>query len=81
MPELESNKELKKAVVITAIPLNKAQLKQIQDSINRITSNQFKLTNRVDKSIIAGMYISLENRIIDMTFRSKIEKFKERLSS
>ena len=81
MPESNDDRELKEAVVITAIPLTKAQLAEIKDSVNKITNNQFKLINRVDKSIVGGLYLKIGDKIIDTTLRTKIEKLKERLLS
>ncbi len=67
------------ALVVSAIPLSSLQQKEIQAFINNNFEGRYKLDNRVDQSVIGGMYIKIKDRLIDATLRAKIDKLRERL--
>lgn len=67
------------ALVVTAIPLSKTQSHQISEVLKEKFGREVKLENRVDKSVIAGMYIRVGDQIIDSTLRLKLDKLRERL--
>jgi len=77
--EAKFNTEEKTALVVSAIQLSPFQCKEIEVVISRHLGGKYRVENRVDESVIGGMYIKIGDRVIDATLRLKIENLKERL--
>ena len=67
------------ATVVSAISLTKDELAQIKEIISKKLSKEIEVKNQVNKSVIAGLYIRIGDRVFDSTFRRKIDQLKERL--
>lgn len=65
--------------VISAVPLLPSQQREIENIVTQSVGGKFRIENRVDQSVIGGLYIKIGERVIDATLRAKIEKLKERL--
>lgn len=65
--------------VSTAISLTKEEQQEIVSILEEKLDRSIKLTVNVDKSLIAGLYIRVGDRVFDETLRTRIEKLRERL--
>ncbi len=66
--------------VISAIPLSKVQTNTIKSILESKLKKSVNINNSVNKSVIAGLYIVMSDKVIDTTLRTKIEKLRERLA-
>ena len=74
-------KELKirKGVIYTTIPLTKDKLKQVEDRVSKLLSDKVYLENVIDKNIIGGFKIQIDDYLIDETIKTKLNDLKETL--
>lgn len=61
--------------VTTVIPLNERQQQALSEQLARLLDcKEVILTNKVDDSIIGGMVVEADNRIIDGSIKEKLNK-------
>lgn len=65
--------------LISAIPLRDSEIGEIADIIKSQAGKEIKIESHVDKSVIAGLYIRIGDKVFDSTIRSKLERLKDRL--
>ena len=68
-----------KAHVVTAVallPKEKLLLKQI---LEEKSGSTIVLKTKVDASLIAGLYVRIEDKVFDATIKSRLERLKESL--
>lgn len=65
--------------VITAKPLDSAQLSQLEQALKKFVSAKetIQLTTKVDPTIMGGMVVSIGDKYIDMSIASKVKKYSE----
>ncbi len=69
----------KGALVVSVVPLSSSHLKEIEQILTSLFGGIYKIENRLDESVIGGLYIKIGDKAIDATLRAKFEKLKERL--
>ncbi|WP_053954733.1 F0F1 ATP synthase subunit delta [Inediibacterium massiliense] len=67
-------------VVITAIPLKDEYKATIEEKLSTITKSQVTLKNEVDSSIIGGVFVKIEDRVIDHTIKNRLDQLKKELT-
>lgn len=68
------------AFVTTAVPLNEAMKKSVEEKLIATTDYQsFEMNYEIDKDIIGGMIIRIGDRVVDSSIRSKIESMAKEL--
>jgi F-type H+-transporting ATPase subunit delta len=65
--------------VITAVPLDNAPEQKLIAKLEAQTNKKIRLKKSVDPRIIGGMILVMENKIIDGSVKSNLEKFKSNL--
>lgn len=79
--ELLNNKNnILEGVAITAVPMNKEEIKKLEEKLSQKYNKNVTLENRVDKSILGGVLVRLGNEEIDGTVKTRLSKVKEQLS-
>lgn len=68
-----------RAVVSSAKPLEKEDLTKIQNSLEKKTGKSVILKNRIDPSLIAGIKVTVGNKVTDITLATKIETMRNAL--
>lgn len=77
---LDAHKGIEHARVITAIPLEEADKRQLAGVLSSISSKQVVLAAEVDPSIIGGMIVHLGDKVIDGSVRGRLGSLKKRLA-
>jgi len=79
--ELYKNfKQIKEATVITAIPLDASLETAIFNKIKTLSgSNEIRLTNKIDPSIIGGFILNIDDLRYDASISGKLAKIKSKL--
>ncbi|MPQ42538.1 F0F1 ATP synthase subunit delta [Clostridium tarantellae] len=72
---LEKNNTLV-ADVKSAIPLDKEQIDALINKLERIYNKKILLKEKVDKSIIGGLYVRVGDDVIDGTIKSKLDELR-----
>ncbi len=65
--------------VISAVALTPSQINELKAILKNKLGKAVEVKNSVNKSIIAGLYIVIGDKVVDTTIRTKIEKLKEKL--
>lgn len=65
--------------VITAVPLDGVMERKTVENLEENTKKKIRLTKSIDKTIIGGMVIKMENKIIDGSVKYQLEKLRSNL--
>lgn len=61
------------AKVVTAIALEPKELEEIKAKVESMLSKRVILTTEIDKSILGGFVIKIDNNLIDMSLKTKLD--------
>ena len=81
---LDKNDELKKvgiAEIVSAKQLSSEQLNKIKKRLEEKYDKKFELVNTVDSSIIGGLILKIENKVIDESISGKLGRLSGSLLS
>jgi ATP synthase F1 delta subunit len=67
--------------VISAIELDDDTASRIKKDVDEATGLDVRIRNTVDNSIIGGLIIKIEEKVIDLSVKGKMEDIKTRLKS
>ncbi|MCL1999269.1 MAG: ATP synthase F1 subunit delta [Turicibacter sp.] len=73
-----ANDRLRKttAVVVSAVPLAPRQIGELAALLSRKLSKEVVIEQRVDTSIIGGLYIQVDGYYVDRTIKSRLQELK-----
>lgn len=77
---LNEKNNILEGFVISAIPMKKEEIKELEEKLSEKYNKNVTLENKVDKSILGGVLIRLGNEEIDGTVKTRLDKMKEQLS-
>ncbi len=67
------------ARVTTAVPLPEDLEKKLQQELERLFGKKVRIRPRIDPRIIGGLFVVIEEKIIDRSIRSELEKLRDDL--
>ena len=67
------------ADVITAVALPEALAERLQKELSRATKKQVFLKPLIDESILGGVIVRIENKVIDGSIRHRLEEIKREM--
>jgi len=70
---------IKKGYVYSTIKLTTEEMKGIEKKVSDVLGSTVTLENKIDKSLIGGFKVQIEDYIIDESIHNKINKLKETL--
>ena len=70
---------IERAVVTSARPLSEEYLQEIKKTLATRTGKKILLKNTVDPSLIAGIRVTVGNKVTDITMATKIESMRNAL--
>lgn len=65
-----------RGVVITTTKLSRDKFEELNKNLNKKYNKEVILSEKIDKSIIGGIYLRVDNEIIDDTIKSKLDDLK-----
>ncbi len=65
--------------VTTVSPLGEDEMKQIEIKMEKITGKDIELINIIDKEIIGGIRVELNDKVYDSTIKGQLEDMKLKL--
>lgn len=69
------------AEVVSAMPLNEAELGRIRTALGKRLGRVVELTSRVDASLIGGIRIEVGHLVFDGSVRNHLDRLREQLES
>lgn len=73
-------KGIVKVTAVTAMPLDKDDIKKLKKRLALATGKEIKLDNQIDKDLIGGILIKLGDKVIDGTVKGKLEELEKKLT-
>jgi F-type H+-transporting ATPase subunit delta len=67
--------------VISAVKLDKKTIEMIKDKVDKKTNLDSRINNIIDGSILGGIIIQVNDSLIDLSIKGKMEAMKENLKS
>lgn len=77
---VNDKKTLEKGTVYSVVALSDEEIKELEAKMSKKFSRVVKLENKIDKSLMGGVFIKIGNKEIDGTVRSRINGLKKELS-
>jgi F-type H+-transporting ATPase subunit delta len=68
-----------KSTIISAVKLEKEQVEKIISRISDLTGKTIILAQEVDRHLIGGFIIKLEDTLIDLSIRGQLERLRKQL--
>ena len=65
--------------VQTAFPLTEKRIVKLKENIEKLTKKKVELETEINKEIIGGMIIRIENNIIDGSITNHLKNLKKNL--
>lgn len=67
--------------VVSAVRINEKLILKIKAEIDKKTGLDSRISNTIDDRLIGGIIIKINDRVIDLSIKNKIEKLKSNLKS
>lgn len=71
------HKNMVKGTVYSAVSLKEEQIESLQKKLSDITKKTVKLDIVIDRALIGGIKVKIEDRVIDYSVQNKIKEMKE----
>lgn len=71
---------IEKGMVISAVKLTDEEVRNLEEKLSKKFSRKVELENKVDESIIGGIFVKVGNREIDGTVKGRMKGLKKELS-
>jgi len=75
----EEAREKVTAEVITSIPLPEDLAKRLEQELSKVTKKRVFLKPMVDDSILGGVIVKIENKVIDGSVKHRLEEIKNEM--
>ena len=64
------------AEVVSAVPLDEAQLASVKDAVARFAGRPVQLTTEVDPGLLGGIVVRIGSRMIDASLKTKLQNLE-----
>ncbi len=75
----QESREKVTAEVITSVPLTDDLLQRLAKELSSVSKKQVFLKPMIDESILGGMIVKMENKIIDGSIKHRLEEMKQEM--
>jgi F-type H+-transporting ATPase subunit delta len=76
---VEKAQGLQRAVVVSAVPLQKQELDRLHGELERFTRSKIRLTAEVDPVLLGGALVRIDGRVIDRSVRTLLDSIHRQL--
>jgi len=76
---VERAKGLERATVVSAVPLEKAEIQRLHAELERVTGKKIVLEQQVDPTVLGGAYVRIGDRVVDRTVSTLLETIAHQL--
>jgi F-type H+-transporting ATPase subunit delta len=70
---------IQRARVVSAVPLEPAEMKRLHEALERTTRSHIKLTSEIDAELLGGALVRIGDRVVDRSVRTLLEAIEKRL--
>ena len=76
---LDAHRGIERAEVVSAVPLDDAQRRQIEELLGGLVGKEVRLTSRVELGIVGGLVARVGDRVIDGSTRTRLQAMRREL--
>lgn len=76
---VRQHKGIARAVCITTVPINDEERRRLIEKLSRKTNLKIELEEKIDRSIVGGTVVILQNQIMDGSIRYALSLLRNRL--
>ena len=76
---VERVKGLERAMVVSAVPLEKGEVQRLHSELERVTGHKIVFDTQVDASLVGGAYVRIGDRVIDRSVKSLLTSLANQL--
>ncbi len=76
---VEKSQGVQRAVVWSAVPLQKVELDRLHRELERATGSRIKLGTRVDPALLGGAMVRIGDRVMDRSVRTLLDTISHQL--
>ena len=76
---INAEKNIQEAIVVSAVQLNRSEIAKIKAKLENKFKKEFNLTNTINEDIISGLMIRIEDTLIDLSLRTKLNSLKKQI--
>ena len=66
-------------ILYTALPMDTSRLNALEEKTGAALGKKVRLENRIDKSVIGGVVIYVDGKLIDASVKGRLESMKQRM--
>lgn len=78
--QYNEHKGVREVDVTTTIPLTDSLRKEVQDIVKKATGKEALINEKIDENLIAGYILRMEDRQIDASVKTQLQKVKNQLN-
>jgi len=75
----QESREKVTAEVITSVPLTEELIQRLEKELSKASKKQVFLKPMIDESILGGVIVKIENKIIDGSIKHRLEEIKQEM--
>lgn len=76
---LNESQGISEGIIYSAVPISKEKVEAFENKLQEQINKKVKLINRIDSSLIGGVKIFLDGRLIDMTVKKQLSDLASKL--
>ena len=76
---VERAKGLERATVVSAVPLNQAELTRLHAELERVTGKHIVLEEQLEPALLGGAYVRIGDRVVDRSVKTLLEAIATQL--
>lgn len=76
---VERAKGLERATVVSAVPLQPAEVQRLHAELERVTGKKIVLEQELDPTLLGGAYVRIGDRVVDRTVSTLLETIAHQL--
>lgn len=76
---VERAQGLQRAQVVSAVALERGELKRLHGELERTTGRKIVLTETIDPALVGGAYVRIGDRVIDRSVKTLLETISQQL--
>lgn len=70
---LQKERGIVEATVVTAVALDQGEFDEIRAKVESLLQKKVSLSSQIDKSILGGFVIRIDNSLLDMSLKTKLD--------
>lgn len=78
--EADRRLDIQEARVVTAMELTEEQREKVKNRLEQMTGKTIRMNERVDRSLLAGLQIRLNNKFFEGSLKGRLRRLRERMS-